>query len=160
MDGSDPVKIINTVETAVKDLAVDYNNSILYWVDNGQIYSSNYEGSDRASINSSILNASVPFAVSVSDGVLYWTQQRTDTQEGAIYSFVLEGGVGKADMVDSDSSLDPHDISAFVSKEVIASGTNNSIVQCRYVYGTLCMQCLYCLSDAIEFFFSLFYVLQ
>ena len=46
---------------------------------------------------------------------------------------MLEGGVGKADMFSSDSYLDPHDIGAFVSKEVIASGTNSTMyvrVQC------------------------------
>ncbi len=124
MNGSDPVKIINIVINKINDLAVDYDNSMLYWVDNGTIYNSDYNGNDQSSISKSVTNSSEPFGISIINGVLYWTQKETALVTGAIYSFALHSDVISAAIIsNNNSSINPNDISAFISKEVIASGT-------------------------------------
>ena len=127
MDGSNPIKIINTVTDKIKDLAIDFNNSMLYWVDDGMILNSDYNGYNKGSISESVINSSVPSGVSIISGVLYWTQKETELSNGAIFSFALNSNTNVANVVSSNNSsvnhtINPHDISAFMSKEVIASG--------------------------------------
>ena len=125
MDGTNYTKIIPTVPTVVSqimDLAIDYNNSVLYWVDNEHIHFSNYDGSNSGVVSSVVLNSSVPVGVSIDDGVLYWTQRKSGSREGAIFSYDLEGQLKVANVINSNDAFDPHDISAFVSKDVTSSG--------------------------------------
>ena len=119
MDGSDPKSIVGGV-SEVTDMAMDYITSMLYWVDSGVIYTSDYNGQGKTTL--SVVDTSIPSGVSVNDGTLYWTQKRTEGANGAIYSYLLLGGVDVAEVIGNNSSLNPNDISAFVSKEVIASG--------------------------------------
>ncbi len=141
MDGSDPQIIIMGGVSEVTDLAMDYNTSMLYWVDSGVIHSSDYNGQGKTIL--SVVNTSIPSGVSVNDGTLYWTQKRTEEANGAIYSYLLQGGVGGAEVIGNNSSLNPNDISAFVSKEVIASGV--CVCVCVYIHSTCTIMCPICL---------------
>ena len=120
MDGKNAMKLINpTGVPKFEDIAVDHKNSVLYWTNNGNIYSSDLNGDNVTEHES---GSSTPSGISVSDDVLYWTQKKAEsTDGGAIYSFDLDSG-GSISLVLQNESLDPLDMSSFVPKKIVDSG--------------------------------------
>lgn len=124
MDGSSPKEIVSIIDSdeIITDLALNYDSSTLYWVHNGQINSCDYNGNNAGHIPSSVIGDTIPYSVSIDNNVLYWTQKKSINENGAIYSYFLNGFVNVSVAVGNGSSLDPYDISATVSKQVVASG--------------------------------------
>lgn len=116
MDGSNPVKIVTTVANKILDLAIDYETLSLYWIDNGNIYKSDFTGNGVTVVN--VLESSSPTGISISNGTLYWTQKVNGN--GSIYSYSLASNTTKS--VIQMSSLHPGDISSLIPKSIIQSG--------------------------------------
>ena len=127
MDGKNPMKLVSPAgDQKFEDIAVDHKNSVLYWTNNGNIYSSDLNGNNVTEHES---GSSIPSGISVSDDVLYWTQKKAESPDGgAIYSFDLGSG-GSINLVLQNESLDPLDMSSFVPKKIVDSGNLRSCLR-------------------------------
>jgi len=110
-------------------LAVDYDQSRLYWADGkyNYIHSSNLDGGDRTEVVSSSALLPHPFAVTLFRDSLYWTDWNTH----AIYTCNRSNGAGSRTIV--TNLFSPMDIHVYHPSRQPAG---NHISQIRIYYGS------------------------
>ena len=125
LDGSEPKKIVPIVTSKIQDITIDYENSLLYWIEQGNIYRSDLSGNNITQFT--VLNSFSPTSISISNGTLFWTQKDVNGN-GSIYSYSLISNITTA--VLQMTSLDPGDISSLIPKSIMHSGIGGWVGVC------------------------------